>query len=100
MARYYNRSSGPVAVTLTDGSAVSIPGRSWAILPDGLDGSGSVAKQVRKGTLVRAPAELVEPVKAPEAPKKVEKRVKAKVKPPKPPKRRGRPRKTQVDGDK
>ena len=53
MARYYNKTSGLLTVTLKNGSAAVVPSKQWLPVESKLDGSSDLQKKVRKGLLVR-----------------------------------------------
>ena len=65
MAKYYNKTRGPVTVTLFDGRAMVIRPKKWSEdVPLELEGSSSLAQLMRKGVLVRerVPVAKEEPV--------------------------------------
>lgn len=77
MARYYNKTTGLITVTLKDGAAAVVPPKQFLPVPREQDGSSSLRKAVSKGFLLRmedpkpapAPVEApppAEPVSAPE----------------------------------
>jgi hypothetical protein len=67
MAKYYNRSRGPLNVPLRSGNSLSIPPKSWVEIPLKDEGSERVITYLRKGYLVRqAESPPPAPVKAPE----------------------------------
>ena len=89
MAKYYNTTSSPVAVTLSDGSPAVIMPRNWVEIDSSKEGSASLSGLLRKGVLVREA--IVEPAPSPKpAPIRSRKAVPDAVKP----KRRRRKRKT------
>jgi len=54
MGDYYNKTRGPLSVTLNDGSAASITPKTWLTISAANEGSASVQKLVAKGDLVRS----------------------------------------------
>ncbi len=59
MVRYYNRTRGPLAVTLASGKSVAVAPKSWLEIAPEEDGSASLMTHLSKGHLVRA---AVQPV--------------------------------------
>lgn len=59
MAKYYNKSSGPLAVALRSGRPGLLAGKSWTEIPAEEEGSEDLIRALRKGFIVRyeAPAE-------------------------------------------
>jgi len=53
MARYYNKTSGLITVTLKDGSATVVPSKQWLPVAPEQDGSSDLQRKVAKGFLVR-----------------------------------------------
>lgn len=72
MARYYNKTRGPLSFALRDGTPVLVRPKSWTMeIPPEQDGSSSLAQLKRKGFLIRGkdkPAPAPAPAKpAPKA---------------------------------
>ncbi len=65
MAKYYNKSKGPLAVVLKGGNSVAIPGKSWIRIPTDQESSADLHRYVKKGFLVRSSAEDPKPSKQP-----------------------------------
>jgi hypothetical protein len=70
MARYYNKSRGPLALTLRDGRCTVARPKEWIEIEPRDEGSSSVIFYRRKGVLHRAPDSSEAPVEAspPEVP--------------------------------
>lgn len=63
MAKYYNKSRGPLTITLSDGTTVPIRGKSWSQdIPRALEGSSDLMQKVKRGLLRRGPELRSEPV--------------------------------------
>lgn len=67
MARYYNKTSGSLAITLRGGDSLSIPGNSWTEIPAAQEGSEDLIRAVKNDFLYRfvtdeAPAPAPSPV--------------------------------------
>ncbi len=54
MAKYYNTTRGPLAVTLSGGGSLSIPPKSWIEIAPSDEGSPNLAPLCRKGYLRRS----------------------------------------------
>jgi hypothetical protein len=55
MGRYYNKTRGPLGLSLLSGKAASVPPKTWVELDPADEGSPSVINYIRKGFLHRAP---------------------------------------------
>lgn len=53
MARYFNRTSGSVAVTLRGGGSVYVPAKSWMNIPLEEENSADLIRALQKGYLAR-----------------------------------------------
>lgn len=63
MGDYFNATRGPLAASLNDGSALSIPPKRWIYIKPELENSSSVTKLLEKRFLVKAAVPItVEPV--------------------------------------
>ena len=62
MASYYNKTKGPVAVSLRRGNSVVVGPKRWAVISPEDEGHESLQRAVIKGFLVRSAAEAVAPV--------------------------------------
>lgn len=75
MAKYYNKNSGPLAVTLKSGAPACLPGKAWTEIPLEEEGSEDLIQYVKKGFLTRFDNSVADPKpveKAQPAPKKLE----------------------------
>jgi len=70
MIEYYNRTQGPVPVSLSDGRAVSIPSKGRLAVEGENASSPGLLAEIAKGHLVKVPARRVAPPveAAPESP--------------------------------
>ena len=53
MARYFNLTSGSVAITLKSSGSVYIPAKSWMTLPSEDEGSADLLRCLKMGYLAR-----------------------------------------------
>jgi len=58
MGDYYNKTRGPLSVTLNDGSAASVSPKTWLYVTPANEGSPTIVKLVEKGFLVRSKVAL------------------------------------------
>lgn len=65
MGDYYNKTRGPLSMTLNDGTASSVPPKTWYYISPANEGSASVQKLVAKGFLVRAKVDITVAASAP-----------------------------------
>ena len=54
VVKYYNRTRGPLSVTLASGASTAVAPKSWIDVPIDEDGSANLGELVLKGLLVRA----------------------------------------------
>lgn len=54
MAKYYNTTRGPLAVSLSSGASLSIPPKKWVEIGAADEGSTNLVPLVRKGYLKRS----------------------------------------------
>ena len=52
MANYYNKTNGPIAVTLSSGKVVLIPRKSWYTIEPRDDGNPSIQQSLNNGDLI------------------------------------------------
>jgi hypothetical protein len=62
---YYNRTNGPLAITLVSGASTIAPPKAYFEIPKGENTSSSVADHVAKGHIVMAAVQPEDPVTAP-----------------------------------
>ena len=55
MGRYYNKTRGPLGLSLVSGKSTSVPPKTWIEIDPSDEGSPSVINYLRKGFLHRAP---------------------------------------------
>lgn len=65
MAKYYNKSSGPLAVALRSGRPGFLAGKSWTEIPAEEEGSEDLVRALRKGFIVRYEVPVVAAAEAP-----------------------------------
>ena len=53
MAKYYNKTNGPLTLGLRDGSSALVASKKWITILSSQDGSTDLIKKVQKGYLVR-----------------------------------------------
>lgn len=61
MAKYYNTTRGPIAVSLSSGKQLSIPPKTWTDIDSADEGSAMLVPMVRKGFLVRSAIDAAKP---------------------------------------
>lgn len=66
MAKFYNTTRGPIAVSLSSGNQLSIPPKTWIEIDPADEGSAMLVPMVRKGFLVRSSVDAVKPGPTPE----------------------------------
>lgn len=54
MGDYYNKTQGPLPVTLHGGKSCSIPPKTWFFIEPANENSASIVAEIRKGHLVRS----------------------------------------------
>ena len=70
MADYYNKTRGPLAVTLRRGGSMSVGPKAWCFIEAADEGSESLTDLVRKGFLVRSLVPQTNPTPADTSPQK------------------------------
>jgi hypothetical protein len=61
MAKYYNKNSGPLAVSLKSGAPACLPGKAWTEIPPEEEGSEDLIQNVKKGFLTRFDNSVADP---------------------------------------
>lgn len=61
MAKYYNKTNGPLTLGLRDGSSALVSPKSWISVYPHQDGSTDLIKKVQKGYLVRKEVSVKSP---------------------------------------
>jgi hypothetical protein len=67
MAAYYNKTRGPLSITLANGESMCLGTKKWVTLSPEDEGSSSLAEALRRGFLVKSKidATVLAPVVAP-----------------------------------